>query len=434
MPDTLRSRRGLDSKLRVVVTGLIAQHHRLAGVSWDYLQYPVGLARAGHDVYYFEDSGEWPYNTDGGPTGDDWTARDCAPNVKHLADVLARFGLAEKWAYHFPLTSAWYGLSDASRREVLSSADLLINISGTLHHPENYRRIPRLAYIDSDPVFTQVKLALGMDEFCRRVAAHDVHFTFGERFSSAVPESGYRWRPTRQPILLTEWSTGRPHRGSFTTVMSWTSYKPLEYGGQKYGQKDLELARFLKLPAAVKPAILEIALSSTHHVDWELVNAMGFAGSTSTKQMTPGELLAAAGWEVVNPDDVCPDLDTYRNYVETSKGEWSVAKNGYVKGRAGWFSCRSACYLAAGRPVIVQNTGFPAVIPAGEGLLAFDKAEEAAAAIQEVERNYARHARAAREIAEEYFDSQKVLARLINDAMNTRLAVERAATSSRMEG
>ena len=407
----------MTNPLRIIVTGLIAQHHQLGGVAWDYLQYPAGLARLGHDVYYIEDSGEWPYNTDGGPTGNDWVARDCTPNVRHLSDVMDRFGLADRWAYHFPIQPTWYGLSDATRKEVIATADLLINVSGTIEHPENYRKVPRLAYIDSDPAFTQIKLALGMDEFRRRVDIHDVHMTFGEHFSGAVPRTGHLWRPTRQPILLTEWRTDRLCRDAFTTVMSWTSYKPLEFRGQAYGQKDLELVRFLKLPARLKATPLEIALSSTHHVNWELVDSAAGTGLSLTGKPTPSELLAAAGWRIVDPDHVCGGLDSYRNYVETSKGEWSVAKNGYVKGQAGWFSCRSACYLAAGRPVVAQDTGFRAVIPVGEGLFAFETLEQAAAAIEEIEGNYKRHSVAARAIAEEYFDSGKVLAKLIEDTL-----------------
>jgi hypothetical protein len=271
-----------------------------------------------------------------------------------------------------------------------------------------------MAYLDSDPVFTQIKLALGMEEFRKRVDSHDVHFTFGEQFSEAVPETGHHWLPTRQPILLSEWSTERVPRNAFTTVMSWTSYRPLQYHGQAYGQKDLELVRFLSLPARVKSAGLEIALSKTHHLNWELPE--GTTAEFSAGKRTPRQLLTAAGWGVVDPDEVCSDLDAYRNYVETSKGEWSVAKHGYVRGQPGWFSCRSACYLAAGRPVIVQNTGFPAVIPVGKGLLAFDTLEEAEAAIEEVGNNYQHHSKAARDIAEEYFDSAIVLSSLIDKA------------------
>jgi hypothetical protein len=312
---------------------------------------------------------------------------------------MSRFGLGQQWAYRFPWQSQWFGLSDATRRQVIQSADLLINISGTLERPEEYRQIRRLAYIDSDPVFTQVKLARGQLDFRKWIDWHDVQFSFGECLSSAVPETGHRWRPTRQPIVLSEWHPEAPHREVFTTVMNWTSYKPIVYGSQSYGQKDVEFMHFSEIPSLVAPTVLEIAVN------------------TGKTRRTPRQLLTHKGWRVVDPAAVCPDLDSYRQYIESSKAEWSVAKNGYVVGQPGWFSCRSACYLATGRPVAVQDTGFSAVLPVGEGLLAFRTVEEAVAAIQEIEAHYARHAKAARELAEEYFDAAKVLTRLIEEAL-----------------
>jgi hypothetical protein len=383
----------MPSKLRIIVTGLIAQYP-LGGVTWDYFQYALGLAQLGHEVYYLEDTGQWPYNpVEGG------VAKDCNFNVAYLAGLMARFGLAERWAYRFPWQSQWFGLPDAKRQEVIRSADLLINISGTLERPEEYRQVRRLAYIDSDPVFTQVKLARGQLDFRKWIDLHDVQFSFGESLSSAVPETGHRWRPTRQPIVLSEWRPDTPYRKAFTTVMNWTSYKPVIYGNQSYGQKDLEFARFRELPSLVAPTRLEIAVNS---------------GKT---RRTPRQLLAHQGWHVVDPAEVCPDLDTYRQYIESSQAEWSVAKNGYVLGQPGWFSCRSACYLAAGRPVAVQDTGFSAVLPVGEGLLTFTTVEEAVAAIKDIEANYARHAKAARALAVEYFDAAKVLTQLIDEAL-----------------
>jgi hypothetical protein len=384
------------SKLRVIVTGLIAQYP-LGGVTWDYFQYVLGLARLGHDVYYLEDTGQWPYNPQEGGLG-----KDCDFNVQYLAAVMARYGLAEQWAYRFPWQSQWFGLADAKRQEVIRSADLLINVSGTLDRPEDYRQVSRLAYIDSDPVFTQVKLARGQLDFRKWIDVHDVQFSFGECLSTEVPETGHHWRPTRQPIVLSEWHPERPFREVFTTVMNWTSYKPVVYGDRSYGQKDLEFARFQELPRLIAPTALEIAVN---------------AGKT---RRTPRHLLGRQGWRVVDPAKVCPDLESYRNYIESSKAEWSVAKNGYVVGRPGWFSCRSACYLAAGRPVAVQDTGFGAVFPTGEGLLAFSTVQEAVAAIEKIEANYERHAKAAREIAAEYFDATTVLTDLVEEAMNGR--------------
>jgi glycosyltransferase involved in cell wall biosynthesis len=396
----------VSSSLRIVVTGLIAQHPRLGGLTWHYLQYVLGLARLGHEVYYFEDSGEVPYRLHDGATRDDLTAEDCTENVGCLARVMARFGLEDRWAYRYPSRAQWFGLSDERRDAILRSADLLINVSGSLAKPWRYRCIPRLAYIDTDPVVTQTKLALGKPLFVQRVEAHDVHFSYGERLTDAVPGTAYRWQPTRQPILLSEWESSEASDGAFTTVMNWTSYAPLRYAGRTYGQKDIEFKRFLELPEQVAPVRMEVALAPTQHEEWE---APGSNGS-------PRDLLARTGWQVVQASEACRDLDHYREFIRSSRAEWSVAKNAYVRGRPGWFSERSACYLASGRPVVVQDTGFGAVLPVGEGILTFETLEQAAAAVRDVDRDYGRHARAARAIAEEFFDSNKVLADLVERA------------------
>jgi hypothetical protein len=419
----------VNSSLRIIVTGLIAQHPLLGGVAWDYMQYPLGLARLGHDVYYFEDSGEWPYNLDGGPGGNDWVARDCSPNVRHLQTVMSRCGLEDKWAYRFPIDGQWYGLSESKRAEILKSADLLINVSGTLERPKLYREADKLVYVDSDPVFTQIKLANSHDDFSKRVDAHDVFFTFGECLPQDLPALHYNWRPTRQPIILSEWDSYRTQREIFTTVMSWTSYRPLEYGGQKYGQKDIEFRRFLDLPTKVRPATMKVALGKLFHDSWqtddeEFCRAMESVTLNNSDRTVHG-LLTHFGWKVVDAMENCGDIDRYREYIQSSKAEWSVAKNGYVQGRPGWFSCRSACYLAAGKPVIAQDTGFSNVLPTGEGILDFKTPDEAAAAIQQVDSNYPKHAAAARAIAVEYFESDKVLTRLIEESLSNATAAPR---------
>lgn len=289
----------MTSSLRIIVTGLIAQHPWLGGVTWDYLQYVLGLARLGHDVYYFEDSGQWPYTRDGGSSGNEWVAYDPTPNVTCLAKAMSRYGLTDHWAYRFPISSQWFGLSDAKRLEIIKSADLLINVSGTLEHPEEYRQVQRLAYIDSDPVFTQVKLARGEEDFRARVDAHDVHFSFGESFSATIPVTGHSWQSTRQPIVLSEWRPATPRREVFTTVMSWTSYQPLSYCGRTYGQKDVEFKHFLELPRQVAPLALEVALGKTYHVNWQMDEDSLLPRvrewTLRNAHWTPGDLLAHMG-------------------------------------------------------------------------------------------------------------------------------------------
>lgn len=380
--------------LRIIVTGLIAQYP-LGGVTWDYLQYVIGLVRLGHDVYYIEDTGQWPFNPH-----EAGTAKDCKFNVSYLNGVMSRYGLEYKWAYRFPWESQWFGLTDEKRNEIIQSADLLLNISGTLAYPEEYRHIPRMAYIDSDPVFTQVKLARGQADFRKMIDMHDIQFSFGECIADAVPDTGHIWHPTRQPVVLSEWHPGKPRRDVYTTIMNWTSYKPVKYQGKIYAQKDVEFERYMDLPVLLPETHFELAVN------------------TGKTRRTPRDLLTQKGWHLVHPDDVCPDMDSYRSYIESSRAEWSVAKNGYVIGQSGWFSCRSACYLAAGKPVVVQDTGFSGVIPVGEGVLTFNTVDEAADQIHNIENNYARHAKTARVIAEEYFDSNKILSDLIDEIMN----------------
>lgn len=376
-------------RLRIIVTGLMAQYP-LGGVAWDYFQYVLGFARLGHDVYYFEDTGQWPYNpVEGG------LAKDGKYNSEYLSEIMSKYDFQEKWAYCFPHENTWYGLTSTKRNEIINTADILINVSGTLAQPKNYRKIPHLVYIDSDPVFTQLKLARGQLDYKNLVDYHDFHFSFGEDLSSPIPSTGHSWIPTRQPIVLKEWRNSISPKNVYTTIMNWTSHNDVVYKGKSYGQKNKEFLKFLDLPKEVDTINLEIA-----------VNA-------GKNQKTPYELLKHKNWIVVNPDNVCYDMESYRRYIINSKGEWSVAKNGYVVGQSGWFSCRSACYLAAGRPVIVQDTGFTNIIPTGKGLFAFSNMEEAIAALKEVESNYLMHSEAALEIALKYFDSDKVLKELI---------------------
>lgn len=384
-------------RLRIVVSGLIAQYP-LGGVTWDYLQYVLGLGRLGHDVYYLEDTDQWPYNPE-----EDGVSKSCEFNVRHLDGVMRRFGFGDRWAYRFPWGPQWHGMAEGQREDVLRSADVILNVSGTLARPDRYAVGPRMVFIDSDPGFTQVKLARGQRDFQAAVDVHDVHFTFGESPVSRVPETGHHWLPTRQPIVLDEWRTAEAPRPALTTIMNWTSYKPIEHEGRTYGQKDVELLKFLDLPGMVEPT-LELAIND---------------GKT---KHTPRQRLEHHGWKLVDPAVACPDLDSYRSYITSSAAEWSVAKQGYVESRTGWFSCRSACYLAAGRPAIVQDTGFSAVLPVGEGLLAFGTLDEAAAGIGAVMADYGRHSAAAQELAGEHFAADRVLTDLLERAGASSLA------------
>jgi len=377
------------SRLRVVVSGSIAQYP-LGGMTWHHLQYVLGLARLGHDVLYLEDTGAGPYDPAARTV-----VRGPAANVDYLAHVMSRFGLGERWA-HCHLQGEWSGLPAAPRERFVRSADLLLNVSGMLSRPEAYRDVARLAYIDTDPVFNHAKLANGDAAFRRLVAAHDVHFSFGERLTGAVPAGAIDWRPTRQPVVLSEWEAPAPRPDVFSTVMNWRARRKT---GAHGGEKDVELLRFADLPKLVAPAVLELAVDP------------------GKNGQAPLELLSSKGWRLVDPRQACASLDDYREYLGSAMAEWSVAKNGYVRARPGWFSERSACYLAAGRPVVLQDTGFSEVLPVGEGIVPFTTLEEAAAGVRDVRERYGRHSEAAREIAAEYFDSSRVLTRLLEEAL-----------------
>ena len=214
--------------MRIIVTGLLAQHP-LGGLTWHYAQYAAGLTRLGHDVYYFEDTGMWPYALDGGATGTDFIVSDCGANAEYLAHAMRRFALDERWAYNCAIDGRWFGLTDADRLEIIRTADLLISVSAPMFHPDEYRHIPRRAFIDTDPVFTQIKLVRGQADFRAALDAYDVHFSFGEAMSAPIPATGHRWRPTRQPVLLSEWLPSTAGRDVFTTVMNWDSYNRVQY-------------------------------------------------------------------------------------------------------------------------------------------------------------------------------------------------------------
>ncbi len=399
--------------MRILVSGFIAQHPRLGGVTWDYMQYLIGLRNLGHEVFYFEDSGEWHYRLPGEDPDN-----SALPNVNHLAAIMDRFGFTDHWAYRSAIEERWYGMGELQRKAVIDSADMLINVSGALQNPGHYRKIPRLVYIDSDPGFTQIRWTKdgGLRE---RLSIHDVWFTFGADLDSPLlPRTSIPWMPTQSPILLDEWSPCTSTRNVWTTVMSWTSYRPIEYGGRQFGQKDMEFQRFIGLPGRVPGIPLEISMHLHRHEDWE----------SSNDVTDPLTLLVENGWNLTDSQAVAFDIDSYRQYVRTSFAEWSVAKHAYVTTKTGWFSCRSSCYLAAARPVVLEDTGFSETIPTGRGILTFHSEDEAEDCIRRVQARPDLHCKAARELAREYFAADRVLSSLIDRATVCR--VQHASTGA----
>jgi hypothetical protein len=398
--------KSLSSQLRVVVLGYIVRGP-LGGLAWHHLQYVMGLARLGHDVYFVEDSDDFPgcYDPERGVTDTDPTY-----GLAFARNAFERVGLGGRWAYFDAHRSVWHGPAADRILEVCKGADLLLNLSGVNPLRPWLTHFPARALVDTDPAFTQIRHLT--DPAARILAGeHTVFFSFGEnigRSDCAIPDDGFPWQPTRQPIVLDAWLPAPGHeRGCFTTVMQWDSYTVREYAGRRYGMKSASFWPYLDLPARTG-ASFELALGSP---------------------TAPRDLLMAQGWRVLDPFEPTRDPWTYQRYLSASKAEFSVAKEGYVVSRSGWFSERSAAYLASGRPALVQDTGAEA-IPAGAGHLTFSSPEQALVGIEEINARYAFHCQAAREIAEACFDSDLVLSSLIERAVAAGAQTKEASCES----
>ncbi|MFC1971402.1 glycosyltransferase [Chloroflexota bacterium] len=391
-------------RLRIIVGGFLACWP-LGGVTWDYAQYLIGLQRLGHDVYYYENHGMTPIPPLKYPDFPDGTY-----SAKYIANFFERYApeLCDRWHYnHLRQTS--FGMDEAEFGEIARSADVFLNVSGASSMPEYLSSRCVKVYLDSDPGLNQILLSenfpwkVNQERWKSTVRSYDQFFTYAENIHNTdciVPTVGINWKTTRMPVVLPLWelfSHFHPPEGSpWTTIMTWDSYRDgaLIYKGVTYGSKVPEFERLIDLP---------------RNTDASLMIALG--GKAPVKE------LEDHGWLVLHGPSATLTPGQYQEYIAASRGEIAPAKNVYVAMRTGWFSCRSACYLAAGRPVIVQDTSFPNIIPSGQGILPFRSMEEAAASIDEAETNYERHAKAARAIAEEYFDSNKVLTNLIESAM-----------------
>jgi hypothetical protein len=348
------------------------------GWVWAVLQWVLGLRQLGHDVLLVE-----PIDR-----------IELAGRATFTA-VVEEFGLGGAAAMVTPAREA-AGLDFGQIAERCRRADLLVNIAGVLRDAELLEPIPARAYVDVDPGFTQLwHQSEGID---MGLAGHTSHFTVGLNVGSAncpIPSCGVDWVPTLPPVVLERWPerSGLDHDG-LTTVANWRGYGSVEHDGVFYGQKAHAWRELFPL-ARLSPRPCTPALA-VHPDEKKDVAA-----------------LAEHGWSLLDPAVVAGTPAAYQRFVSGSWGELSVAKSGYVVSRSGWFSDRSACYLAAGRPVVAQDTGFSDLLPVGEGLLAFDGVVDAVDAIAAVASDYKRHRRAARVFAEEHLDSRRVLGRLV---------------------
>jgi len=301
---------------------------------------------------------------------------------------------------------------------LFEKADILVNLHGATLFLEEHLRAPIRVYLETDPVRAEIEVAQGDPASIEQLRAHTHHFTYGENIGTpncAIPTGGFNYRPTRQPVILDWWTTdaGPPPDGSaFTTIGNWRqTRRDIEWKGATYTwSKDREFLKFIDLPRqAQQPFELATNLAdpkTIRHGPGEVVRAEGMAAEVR-------QMLESHGWRIVDAISLSKDILPYRDYILGSRGEFTVAKDLNIRLRSGWFSDRSACYLAAGRPVITQDTGFGKVLPTGKGLFPFNTMEEIVAALDAISFDYVGHCQAAREIAEEYFRAEEVLAKMI---------------------
>lgn len=382
--------------LRLVVLGTLASDP-YAGMAWMHMQIAAGLCRLGHDVYYMETTSTWPYD----PIRQ---ARVCDSDyaLPYLARLTESFGLGNRWAYRRSyLDGEWFGPSRAVAKELLAHADMVFNVAGATYLAKEALKIGRPVYFGTDPVRHELEFAKGDGDTRAFIEEHTDCVTYGENIgtpASPIPPLPRLQSRTRQPVLLDLWESGMPTRDAFTTVCNWKQVgHDIEYQGELYyWSKHHEFLKFIDLPRQLSQPI-------------ELAMPLG------TLVPEDRRLLESHGWHLTNAHRFTTDPWAYRDYVRASRGEFTVAKDQNVRLRSGWFSERDACYLAAGRPVITQDTGFGTVLPTGEGLFAFNTMEEILAAFHAINTDYSRHSRAARRIAEEYFRAETVLAKVLDE-------------------
>jgi hypothetical protein len=371
--------------MNIILAGIIGRYP-YGGVAWCSLMYLLGLRQLGHNVWYLEDTGESNYDPE-----DNIMAWDPKYALKYIRQCLAPYALDERWCY-IDHAGNYYGKTKEQWKQICADADLFLDLSGGCWFwRDEYAAIPHSAFIDSDPAFTQLAIAKAEKWYVDFFRRFGTLFTFGRNIGTPacdVPVGDFRWHHTWQPVCMNEWKPiDAPPRSCFTTVMTWK----IESFADISGNKDQEFVKVIDLP---RRANVELELA---------VNG-------------PMDLLRSHGWRCRDAYEISSNLDRYRDYLRTSFGEFSVAKHTYVRTNSGWFSDRTECYLASGRPAVVQDTGFSAHLPTGEGLIAYRDVDQAAAGLEAVKRNWAKHSRRAREIAEAHFSPRATLVDLVQKA------------------
>jgi hypothetical protein len=386
-------------KKKIVVIGFMGSMP-IAGVIWQHIHYIVGLRRLGHDVFYIEDSARLPYNPETFEVNNEF---DYAARL--LTQLSGEFGFKNRWAFcaRYLRGQPTAGLSLLRIRELYRDADAILNICGAQELNDDLLVSDRILYIESDPGVEQIKIDKGVRSTADYLWRHHALFTFGENVGTKtfpVPKHEFEWLPTRQPIVIDLWKTNRapPQAAVFTSVANWSTsgLKDITWRGDKYlWSKSREFIRFVAAPKK-SGEIFELA--------------------TNIEDRSTRWKFERNGWRLISPLQLSVDYWLYRDYIHRSKGEFTVAKDQYVRLNTGWFSDRSACYLAAGRPVIIQETGFTKNYGGKAGLLSFGSLGEIVDAVKTINADYAKHSRAARALAREVFEAGKVLKSLLDRA------------------
>ena len=372
----------------------------IAGVIWQHIHYVVGLQRLGHDVYYIEDSARLPYNPE------TFEVNDEVDYPGKILDRLAdEFDFKNRWAFcaRYLKETPTTGLPLRRIRQLYREADAILNICGTQEFNDDLLKSDRIIYVESDPGVEQIKIDKGVRSTIDYLKRHHALFTFGENVATKkfpVPRHGFKWHATRQPVVTDLWKTNRgPKRAAvFTSIANWSTsgLKDITWRRRKYlWSKSREFLRFVAAPKKAGET---------------------FELATNIQRRKTREKFERNGWRFTSPTQMSVDYWLYRDYIQQSKGEFTVAKDQYVRLNTGWFSDRSACYLAAGRPVITQETGFTKNYGGDAGLLAFRSLGEIAEAVKMINRDSAKHSGAARQIAREVFEAEKVLRSLLDRA------------------
>jgi len=378
-----------------IVSGALANKPLNGGNAWTRLGWVIGLRKVGYEVYFVEQIGrENCIDGDGAKA-----SFGNSVNLEYFRTVMERFGLADRCALVCEGGEEVFGMPLSELDAQAAECSFLLNISGHLSYQGFLDRVACKVYLDDDPGFTQLWHATGSTS--NVLGGHNAYFTIGNNIGSApctIPTGGIRWTHTRPPVVLDQWPCVPSRRfDRFTTVCTWRgAYGPIEYGGKKLGQKAHEFRKFLPLPRRTARQF-EIALD-IHPGDHKDLEA-----------------LRSHGWTVTDPRNVARSPQAYRSYLQGSGAEFSPAQGVYVQTQSGWFSDRTARYLASGRPVLVQDTGFSRYLPVGEGLLAFSDFDEAVERVERITKDYTLHCAAARKLAEEYFDSDKVVGALLRE-------------------